>query len=611
MSYEEQEFTKSFDIKTWGKILPFIKPFKYTVVLVLVFNLLCSAIDIILPLLQRYAIDNFIEAGTLSGLGGFGIAYLLIIFLQAFGVLMFTRGSMKIEMQMGRDMKRACFVHLQSLSFSYYNVTPVGYILSRVMTDTNRIAGLISWNLPDILWSLSYVLGVFVAMLYLNWKLTLIVMLVVPVIALLTGYFQTRILKWNRHVRRIHSKITGAYNEGIMGAKTSKTLVIEDQNFEEFKNITSEMRQAGIKSARLSAIYIPLVMFFSSLATAIVLARGGNMALDNLIMIGTLSAFTSYAVGIFEPIQQLAANIANVISAQANIERVVGLLEQVPQVTDTPAIEEKYGDSFFPKEENWEPLKGDIEFQDVSFHYPDGEENVLDHFNLKIPAGTTVAIVGETGAGKSTLVNLACRFFEPTAGKILIDGKDYRERSQLWLHSNIGYVLQNPHLFSGTVMENIRYGKLTATDEEVIAAAKAVSADQVVDHLEDGYNSDVGEGGDKLSTGEKQLISFARAVLADPRIFVLDEATSSIDTQTEQLIQAATEQLLEGRTSFLIAHRLSTIRQADVILVVKDGRIVEQGKHLELLNKKGYYHDLYSKQFQEESSMKALKSNKS
>lgn len=328
-------------------------------------------------------------------------------------------------------------------------------------------------------------------------------------------------------------------------------------------------------------------------------------------MIGTLSAFTSYAVGIFEPIQQLAANIANVISAQANIERVVGLLEQVPQVTDTPAIEEKYGDSFFPKEENWEPLKGDIEFQDVSFHYPDGEENVLDHFNLKIPAGTTVAIVGETGAGKSTLVNLACRFFEPTEGKILIDGKDYRERSQLWLHSNIGYVLQNPHLFSGTVMENIRYGKLTATDEEVIAAAKAVSADQVVDHLEDGYNSDVGEGGDKLSTGEKQLISFARAVLADPRIFVLDEATSSIDTQTEQLIQAATEQLLEGRTSFLIAHRLSTIRQADVILVVKDGRIVEQGKHLELLQKKGYYHDLYSKQFQEESSMKALKSSKS
>ena len=273
---------------------------------------------------------------------------------------------------------------------------------------------------------------------------------------------------------------------------------------------------------------------------------------------------------------------------------------------DSKEITDKYGDSFYPKKENWEKLQGEIEFKDVSFHYPDGNEEVLSHFNLKIPEGTTVAIVGETGAGKSTLVNLACRFFEPTQGQILIDGKDYRERSQLWLHSNIGYVLQNPHLFSGTVMENIRYGNLEATDEQVIAAAKAVSADLVVDKLENGYQSDVGEGGDRLSTGEKQLISFARAVLADPRIFVLDEATSSIDTQTEQLIQNATMQLLEGRTSFLIAHRLSTIRKADVILVVKDGKIIEQGKHLELLKKKGYYHDLYSKQFQEESSRKIL-----
>ena len=268
---------------------------------------------------------------------------------------------------------------------------------------------------------------------------------------------------------------------------------------------------------------------------------------------------------------------------------------------------QKYGDSFHPKKQNWEPIKGDIEFRDVSFHYPDGKEEVLSHFNLKIPAGCNVAIVGETGAGKSTLVNLACRFFEPTEGQILIDGKDYRERSQLWLHSNIGYVLQNPHLFSGSVMENIRYGKLDASDEEVMAAARAVHADQVVDKLDQGYGSDVGEGGDRLSTGEKQLISFARAVLADPRIFVLDEATSSIDTQTEQLIQKATDKLLKGRTSFLIAHRLSTIRNADLILVVRDGKIIEQGKHLELLQKKGYYYQLVKQQFAEEQSQKVLK----
>ena len=347
-------------------------------------------------------------------------------------------------------------------------------------------------------------------------------------------------------------------------------------------------------------------MFCSSLATAIVLARGGQMVKESLIQIGTLSAFTSYAIGIFEPIQQLARTIAEAISVQANIERVTGLLEVKPQIVDRPEVIARYGDAFHPKKENWEPIRGDIEFRDVSFRYPDGEEEVLQHFNLKIPAGSTIAIVGETGAGKSTLVNLACRFFEPTEGQILIDGRDYRERSQLWLHSHLGYVLQSPHLFSGSVMENIRYGRLDASDEEVIAAAKAVSADQVVEKLENGYQSDVGEGGDRLSTGEKQLISFARAVLADPRIFVLDEATSSIDTQTEQLIQQATAKLLQNRTSFLIAHRLSTIRQADLILVVRDGRIVEQGKHIELLQKKGYYHDLYSRQFEEESAMRIL-----
>lgn len=607
MSYDEQEYTKSFDIKIWKKVLPFLKPFRKVVWMVILLNLFCSAVDIALPLFQRYAIDNFIETGSIQGLPIFAVVYLVVIALQTSSVIAFTRGNIRIEMQMGRDMKRACFVHLQTLSFSYYNVTPVGYILARVMNDTNRIAGLVAWNLVDMLWAFTYVAGVFVAMAVLNWKLALIVMLIVPAIAILTVYFQNRILKWNRKVRKINSKITSAYNEGIMGAKTSKTLVIEEKNAEGFREITQEMRTAGVKAARLSAIYLPLVLFFSSLATAIVLAKGGKMVLDDLMMIGTLSAFSSYAVGIFEPIQQLARNIAEVISAQANIERVTGLLEQEPQIVDTPEVEEKYGDAFFPKKENWEELKGDIEFKDVSFRYPDGNEEVLKHFNLKVPAGTTVAIVGETGAGKSTLVNLACRFFEPTQGQILIDGKDYRERSQLWLHSNIGYVLQNPHLFSGTVMDNIRYGNLNATDEQVKAAAKAVSADQVVAKLEHGYSSDVGEGGDLLSTGEKQLISFARAVLADPRIFVLDEATSSIDTQTEQLIQNATEKLLEGRTSFLIAHRLSTIRKADVILVVKDGKVVEQGTHKELLKAKGYYYQLYSKQFMEESAKKVLK----
>lgn len=605
---DEVQSNKSFQFSIWKRLFPFAKPYKKLLLLIIITNILISIVDVSLPLFQRYAVDNFIEKGTLDGLPVFIAAYLAVIILQVLSFVFYTLSAMKTEMRMGRDLKRACFVHLQTLSFSYYNTTPVGYILARVMSDTNKIAAITAWDLIDILWALSYVSFAFLSMAMLDLRLALMVMVIVPVIAVLTTYFQKRILFWNRKVRSINSRITGAFNEGIMGAKTSKTLVIEDKNTHEFSGLTEEMRNASVRAAGLNALYIPLVMLASSAATAIVLARGGNLVLEHGILIGTLSAFTTYAVSIFEPIQQMARVLANIIAVQPNIERVMGLLDQKPNIVDTPEVIEKYGDSFHPKTENWEPIKGDIEFDDVSFRYPDGEEEVLSHFSLKIPAGTNVAIVGETGAGKSTLVNLACRFFEPTGGRILIDGKDYRERSQLWLHSRLGYVLQNPHLFSGTVMDNIRYGRLDATDEEVKQAAKAVSADTVVEHLENGYDSDVGEGGDKLSTGEKQLISFARAVLADPAIFVLDEATSSIDTQTEQLIQNATMHLLEGRTSFLIAHRLSTIRQADLILVVKDGKIVEQGKHEELLRKGGYYHDLYSKQFQEEEMSSKLNS---
>lgn len=591
---------KSFQLSTWKRLLPFLKPYRWLMLLLILTNIIISVVDVLLPLFQRYAVDHFIEQRSLAGFQTFIAGYVVVIVLQVLSFVFYTLSAMKMEMHTGRDLKKACFVHLQTLSFSYYNVTPVGYILARVMSDTNKISAITAWDMVDILWALTYVLSAFISMAILDLRLALLVMIIVPIIAVLTTYFQKKILFWNRKVRAINSRLTGAYNEGIMGAKTSKTLVIEDKNTEEFSELTEEMRSASVRAAGLNALYIPLVMLASSAATAIVLVRGGDMVLEHGMLIGTLSAFTTYAVSIFEPIQQMARVLANIISVQPNIERVMGLLDQKPNIVDSPAVIEKYGDSFHPKKENWEEIRGDIEFDDVSFRYPDGEEEVLSHFSLKIPAGTTVAIVGETGAGKSTLVNLACRFFEPTSGRILIDGVDYRERSQLWLHSRLGYVLQNPHLFSGTVMENIRYGRLDATDEEVRAAAKAVSADTVVEHLENGYDSDVGEGGDKLSTGEKQLVSFARAVLADPAIFVLDEATSSIDTQTEQLIQNATLNLLKGRTSFLIAHRLSTIRQADLILVVKDGKIVEQGKHEELLKKGGYYHDLYSKQFQQE-----------
>ena len=605
-AFDEKEYTKAFDLKIWKRLLPILARYKKTIVLMAVVNGLTAMMDVILPLFQKYAISRFIERGTLDGLPLYTAAYLGVILLETLMVVGWSRKAMYVEMYLGRDMRRDLFGHLQTLSLSFYNVTPVGYLITRVMNDTNRIAGNIAWNLTDMAWSVLYVLSTFAAMLALNWRLALVVILIVPAVAALTGCFQPRILHWNRKVRKLNSKITGAFNEGITGAKTSKTLVIEDQSIKSFQELTDTMRGSGVRASRLNAVYIPLTLFFSTLTVAIVLLRGGYLTAEQALDISTLAVFVSYAMGIFEPIQITAANLAEFIALQASIERVTDLLNEQPQITDTPQVVEKYGDSFNPKRENWEPLRGEIEFRDVTFRYPDGGDNVLEHFSLHIPAGTTVAIVGETGAGKSTLVNLACRFFEPTQGQILIDGRDYRERSQLWLHSNIGYVLQSPHLFSGSVRENIRYGRLDATDAEIEAAARAVSADQVVAKLEQGWDSNVGEEGDRLSTGEKQLISFARAVLADPRIFVLDEATSSIDTQTEQYIQNAIDHLLQDRTSFLIAHRLSTIRKADLILVVRDGKIVEQGTHQSLLRAHGYYHDLYSKQFAEENAAKVL-----
>ncbi len=600
MSFDEEEYKRSFSINIWKKLNPFLKQYKLHFICAILANLFVAFVDVMFPIFQKYAIDNFITPMSTKGINNFVIVYILAIVLQVIFVIIFTRLSMYLEMNIGKDLKRATFMHLQKLSFSYYNTTPVGYIIARVMSDTNKIGSMVAWGLVDLFWSITYVLGVFIAMFMLNAKLAMYVIAIVPFIAILTVYFQNKILNVNRDVRKINSKITGAFNEGITGSITSKTLVIEDKNLKDFSKITDKMYKTSIRATKLNAIYMPIILFFSSLAVAFVLDRGGNLVINDLMEIGTLSAFISYAISIFEPIQQLAKNISEFIATQANIERVFGLLERTPDIVDSEEVIKKYGDSFNPKKENWEEIKGDIEFKDVYFKYPDGDEYIYEDFNLKIPAGTTVALVGETGSGKSTLVNLACRFFEPTKGKVLIDGKDYRERSQLWLHNNIGYVLQNPHLFSGTIKENIRYGKLDATDEEVENAAKIVSAHKIIMNMEKGYDSHVGEGGSNLSTGEKQLISFARAVLANPRIFVLDEATSSIDTETEQIIQNAISHLLKDRTSFLVAHRLSTIRKADIILVVRDGKIVEKGSHKELLKQKKYYYSLYVKQFEEE-----------
>lgn len=584
-----------------NKLLPYLKPYRYTILSMVALGLLTSSVDILWPLFQQYALDEFIGKGTLNGLGVFIACYVVCLLGQVIMSFISCYQANEVEMYVGRDLKRLSFNHLQTLSFSYYNQNSVGYIHARVMSDTGRIGGLVSWSLMDGVWNVTYLVGAIIVMLSINVRLALLVLVVVPLTVLASAYFQKKLVFLNRKIREINSRITGNFNEGITGAKTTKTLVVEDKMEQDFNRTSAEMKHTSVQAAHFRALFTSVISFASYLALALVLWQGGYVTMRQVIELGTLSVFMSYALGMMEPIQWIVRAISDLIMVQVNVERFTRLMETESDVADSPEVIEKYGDSFEPKRENWEELHGDIEFRDVSFKYPDGDEYILEHFNLKVPQGTNVAIVGETGAGKSTLVNLVCRFFEPTSGQILIDGRDARERSQLWLHSNIGYVLQSPHLFSGTVLENLRYGKPDATMEEIEAAVKSVSADGVIARMEKGYQSEVGEGGDLLSTGEKQLLSFARAILADPRIFVLDEATSSIDTVTEKLIQDAIEHLMKGRTSFVIAHRLSTIRQADVILVVKDGQIVERGTHLELMEKKGYYYNLYTRQYQEES----------
>ncbi len=598
MAYiDEQDYDKPFSLSLWLRLRPFLRKYYKELGLVITLMFLSAVIDASVPLFQKYALDVFITNHSTEGIVQFAILYFIVITLQIGIMILFSIKTMYIDLSVSRDMKRACFIKLQELSFTYYNTTPVGYTHTRVMVDTLKIASTVSWTLVDIVWQGFYVLTIFIAMFLLNVKLACIVITVVPLLALLTAFFQKKILFHNRQAKKVNSKITNAYNEGIVGQKTIKTLVLEDDTNKTFQKHTKDMYHASVRGAMVSALYIPLILFISSLIMALVLSSGSHMVMEQLIPIGTLSVFITYGISIFEPIQQLARIFAEFIATGANIERVFDLLDQESDIVDTPDVIERYGTSFEPKRENWEPLHGHITFEHVWFQYPDGDEYVLEDFSLTIPAGTTVAIVGETGAGKSTLVNLVCRFFEPTKGRILIDGIDYKERSSLWLHSNIGYVLQNPHLFSGTIRDNIRYGNLSATNEEVEQAACSVSANLAIDKLEHGYESKVYESGDSLSTGEKQLLSFARAILTNPRIFVLDEATSSIDTHTEALIQNAISHLLKDRTSFIIAHRLSTIKQADVILVVRDGIIIEQGSHNTLLQEKGYYYHLYKNQF--------------
>ncbi len=600
----EDEFEK-IDLKVWRKIFKILIKDKKVIIQMIIAVILLAANDLIYPLLNKYALEHFFnDTPDFSSKWAFIIAYGCVAITLGLTVWCFIRAASIVEENTTIEIRKQAFDKLQKLSFSYYDTTSSGWIMARMTSDARKLAAIISWGIVDLLWGFMLMIGILVVSIIINWRLALTLVILVPIFLLLTMYFRKKILKEYRGVRRINSEITASFNESFMGSNTTKTLVLEKQNELEFDDVITRMKKRSVKAAILSSIFWPTILVIGYLGVAIIAIEGGKFVMsDNLKLVittGTLYLFLDYAMRFFDPVMSIARIISDFQQAQASAERVISLIETEPDVKDSLEVVEKYGDLYYPKKENWEVLFGKIEFKNVSFKYKGTDKYILKDFNLEIKQGKMIAFVGETGSGKSTIINLISRFYEPTEGEILIDDKDYKQRSIGWLHSNIGYVLQTPHLFSGNILENVRYGRLDASNEEVEKACKIVNADEFIKKLPDGYLTDIGEGGNKLSIGQKQLLSFARAILANPKILILDEATSSIDTENEKLIQNAIQTILKNRTSLVVAHRLSTIVDADLIVVLKEGKIIEKGRHLELLKQKGYYFNLYKNQFIQE-----------
>jgi ATP-binding cassette subfamily B protein len=582
--FEEEEFTTDFTGRTILRILSLAKPHWYWVVGFVITIGFVSVLDSYFTFLSKRIVDEGIQTGNLTALKGIITQYGVLILVQACGVFTFIYLAGVLGERIRYDLRQHMFNHLQQLSLSYYNKTPVGWIISRVTSDSERVAELVTWGFLDVTSGFMNILTAAYFMLYINWRLGLMVLTVIPILVIVASQFQKRIILQYRRVRKVNSKITGAYNENITGVRVVKALGREDRNYNEFGELTSEMYRAGYRAAWLSALFFPTVQLISSFALAAIVWYGGLQTQVGALTIGGIQAFVSYVVFMLWPIQEMARVYAELQHAVASAERMFSLIDAVPEVTDKPGAIDPGS------------IQGDIIFDHVDFAY-ENDDPVLKDFNLHIKRGETIALVGPTGGGKSTIVNLLCRFFEPTKGKICIGKRDYRDLSLEAIQSRIGIVLQTPHLFSGTVSDNIRYGKLDASDEEIENAAKLAGAHEFITKLEKGYQEDVGEGGNLLSVGQKQLVSLARAVLRKPEVFIMDEATSSVDTLTEALIQSGMEHLMHGRTSIVIAHRLSTIKKANRILVIKDGRILEEGNHAELLRKNGHYYRLYTSQF--------------
>ena len=573
-----------------------VKKFKKEAATVATLNMIYAVLLAFWPLLTKFIIDNYIYKNDVEGFPKFVILMLAFVVMISLTELTYCFAAGKFEKKVILYLRSETFLKTQKLSAKYMDTHQVGWLVSRLVHDTMSIKESVAWNLFDMADSASRLIIIFITMYLLNAKLSLYVLASMPFIAAFTYIFQGKMMKAQKDIKEASSDLTSKLNEDIQGQKTIKTLLREKENLEEFKAISARYKRRGKHSITMQSLYIPSLAFLGSIATAFILKDGGAAAIVGTLTVGTLFAMVQYSTEIYEPIRQLASVLTELISMQASMERVNSILEADVEVYDTKEIEEVYGDALEAPKKSLPQMKGEIEFKDVSFAYKD-EDYILKDFSLKIKDGERLALVGETGGGKSTIINIASRFYEPTKGKVFIDGIDYTQMPLKWVQMNLGYVLQTPYLFRGSIRDNILYGRDGATEEEMLRAAEVVGLDEIVKSFKDGYDTDVGEGGGKLSQGEKQLVSFARALIKDPAILILDEATSSVDTYQEKRIQDAIEKLLEGRTSITVAHRLSTIVTSDRILYIHQGRIAEMGTHRELIAKKGMYYNLYRNQY--------------
>lgn len=580
----DENVTGKFEWNLAGKFGPYVARYKGWTIASILLMLLYTIFSLANPYLIGLAIDQFIEHNDVHGLAVIGIILIVVNVLmwqaQYWQVWTMSWAGQQILYHLSSDM----FTHLQRLSLGFYDRTQIGRVMSRLQSDIDVLESMLSSGLLSMIGSLFSLIGIIIAMLAMNIWLALLAFTVLPIMVVITAFWQRYAQRSFRSTRAAISVVNATLQENISGMRVIQSLAREDRNRAEFDDLNAYNRDTNQEASRIAALILPLVEVVAALAIAITILYGGVQVSKGTLQVGVLVAFTLYINRFFDPIREISQQYSQLQRAGVAAERIFQILEMPVEIVDKPGAEEL------------SQIRGDVEFSNVSFSYS-RTIPVLRDLNLHIKAGQTVAIVGPTGAGKSTIAGLIARFYDVREGAILIDGHDVRDVTQHSLRSQIGVVLQEPFLFTGTIRDNIRYGRLEASNEEIEAAAQAVGLHDLVAQMPDGYETPIRERGRNLSVGQRQLISFARALLADPRILILDEATANIDTFTELLVQQGLRRLLEGRTALVIAHRLSTIKGADNIVVLQAGQIVEQGTHAELLQREGAYATLYAMGF--------------